>query len=523
MNRGSLSMSNARPSTIVIVDDDVVTNRMLQAILTRSGFAAVGAFDAAGGLSKIRDTQPDLVLLDVQLPDGDGFDLCQRLHLETGLAQVPVLFVSSNEDVASKVRGFAAGGVDYIPKPFAGEEVIARVSTHLRLKHAYEKLAELQAERVQRLAMAQETIMPAAADLPEARFQIALRQTLQAGGDFYDVIPVGPQMVDYVVADASGHDLAASFWTAALKTLLAEYAHLASSPMNVLRSINAALCRILPEGVYFTLTYARLNRRIHRLVLANAGHPPALVLPSHAEQAFLNDLESDVVGRVSRRGFCDRRPERRPRRPAVPVLGRLGGTGRLQGSWHHPPGRELRRASESAAGGFGASHRRGRDRRDPTDRRRVAYGHRGMRSSAPSERPSWRCEMPSVLKEVDAVCLRLRGFLRARWSAPNTFRIELVARECLNNAVLHGNRSDPSRKVRFEVVDGRKWLRMAIGDEGNGFAWRQAVRRSVPGVDATGGRGLPISYLYARRVRFNRRGNRIALWFERGARKGEDL
>jgi sigma-B regulation protein RsbU (phosphoserine phosphatase) len=119
---------------------------------------------------------------------------------------------------------------------------------------------------------------------------------MQAGGDFYDVIPVGEGVVDYVVADASGHDLAASFWTAALKTLLNEYATAADCPLNILRSLNSALGRILPTGVFFTMIYARLNRQTGKLLLANAGHPPALVLRTGDTEAAFVEQEGDVLG-----------------------------------------------------------------------------------------------------------------------------------------------------------------------------------------------------------------------------------
>ena len=138
--------------------------------------------------------------------------------------------------------------------------MIARVRTHIRLKRAYESLAELQAQRIQKLAAAQEAFMPRPEDIPEARFRVAFTQVLKAGGDFYDVIPVSGEVIDYVVADASGHDLGASFWTAALKTLLSEYCNAVNSPREVLHLVNSALLRILPQGVFFTMIYARLNR-----------------------------------------------------------------------------------------------------------------------------------------------------------------------------------------------------------------------------------------------------------------------
>lgn len=297
---------------VLVVDDDPTTNRMLQGILARGGFRTTGAFDASEALSRVDQNPPDLVLLDVHLPDGCGLEVCRRLRDGSASGHIPVLFISSNDEVATKVKGFEAGAVDYIPKPFAGEEVLARVGTQLRLKRAYEALAELQAERIQRLAMAQEMLMPQPADYPEARFEIGLHQVLKAGGDFYDVIPVGQEMVDYVVADASGHDLAASYWTAALKTLLSTYANPASSPRDVLRSINGTLCRILPEEVYFSVIYARLNRRTSKLMLVNAGHPPAVLVGVGRSEPRVIQQDGDLIGAFPEVSFdCVEIPVRR--------------------------------------------------------------------------------------------------------------------------------------------------------------------------------------------------------------------
>lgn len=285
----------SRPTpTLLVVDDDMTASRMIQAILNRAGFRTRCAHDLAGAWRSIQEEQPDLLLLDVNLPDGSGFDLCRQLQSGPRGGSLPVLFISADNEVASKVTGFAAGGVDYIPKPFAWEEVIARVSTHLRLKQAYDTLVELQADKIQEIAAAQESIMPLSAELPEARFEVSMRQLSRAGGDFYDVMPVGEQVVDYAVADASGHDLGTSLWTAALKGLLAQYATPAWAPLDGLQAINRTLHRILPAGQYFTLIHARLNRRAGTLTLTNAGHPPAAF--ARGAKAELIEQDGDVLG-----------------------------------------------------------------------------------------------------------------------------------------------------------------------------------------------------------------------------------
>jgi sigma-B regulation protein RsbU (phosphoserine phosphatase) len=138
--------------------------------------------------------------------------------------------------------------------------------------------------------------MPLPKDFPEARFQVSLCQVLAAGGDFYDVIPAGRRVVDYLVADASGHNLAASLWTASLKTLAAEYAGPLNSPVEIVRAINSALCRFLPPDAFFTLIYMRLNHATGRLSMVNAGHPPAIIVDANGDQAVLLRLEGDVVG-----------------------------------------------------------------------------------------------------------------------------------------------------------------------------------------------------------------------------------
>jgi len=222
--------------------------------------------------------------------------LCERLMTNRQMEAAPILFISSNDDLAVKVRGFSVGAVDYITKPLAGAEVLARVRTHLRLRSTYDSLVQLQAERIQRLATTQQSLMPAPASFPEARFEVCLRQVDQAGGDFYDVIQSGNRVVDYIVADASGHDLSVSLWTAAFKALLAEYASIVTTPGDICRVIDKSLRRMLPEGAYFTCVYARLNRAANRLVLVNAGHPMGILVVRADQSVRLLQQDGDLLG-----------------------------------------------------------------------------------------------------------------------------------------------------------------------------------------------------------------------------------
>lgn len=280
----------------LIVDDDGGVVLILENFLRRAGLETVCAHDLTGARALLRSRPVSIVLLDMHLPDGSGLDLCEEIAADPSTESIPILFISASDDTETKVRGFGAGGVDYITKPLAGDEVIARVRTHLRLKAAVETLSRLQTERIGRLAASQQSLMPLPENLPEAGFQVSIRQVLQAGGDFYDVLPSGNRVFDYVVADASGHDLGASLWTASFKTLLAEYASVLNGPQDICRLINTSLRQILPEGTYFTTIYARLNRAANKLTLVNAGHPSAVLVSADTREASLLYQEGDLVG-----------------------------------------------------------------------------------------------------------------------------------------------------------------------------------------------------------------------------------
>jgi serine/threonine-protein kinase RsbW len=121
-------------------------------------------------------------------------------------------------------------------------------------------------------------------------------------------------------------------------------------------------------------------------------------------------------------------------------------------------------------------------------------------------------EFPSRLKAVEPLCREIRALLQANGLAEVLFPVELSARECLNNAILHGNEGKASRRVGLELHIGRRWIRLQVTDEGRGFPWRAARSVSLQDGMATHGRGLSICLLYAHRVAFNQRGNRITLW-----------
>jgi len=131
-------------------------------------------------------------------------------------------------------------------------------------------------------------------------------------------------------------------------------------------------------------------------------------------------------------------------------------------------------------------------------------------------------EIASRSEEVEGLCGEIRALLEACDLPHACFRVELLARECLENAIVHGHGGDGSKKVRLTLSVGRRWIRLDVLDQGPGFDWRQARQKPLAETTASAGRGLYIGALYARRMAFNREGNHITLWLTKKNETGAD-
>ncbi len=281
--------------TVLLVDDDPTTLALLTAMLRQEGFGALCAGTCAQARALASDGGFDLAILDVNLPDGNGLDLCRSIAARASGAEVPVLMLSSEQDVHTKVAGFDAGAVDYVTKPFQRAEVMARVRTHLRLRDAHRAVIELQALKLSQLAQAQEALVPQPDKIPEAKFHIHYRPLHEAGGDFCHVAAVGEGLHDYVVGDVCGHHVGTAMTTAAIQALLRQNGTSLYSPVEILAIINRVARNLVADGAFITLVYARLNRRTRRLQVAGAGHPPALLQRTDGSSTALW-LDGDVIG-----------------------------------------------------------------------------------------------------------------------------------------------------------------------------------------------------------------------------------
>lgn len=129
-------------STLLIVDDLPANLAMLIDAASAEGFRVLLAENGERALKLAPKAQPDLILLDVNMPGIDGLETCRRLKADTATREIPVIFVTALDDVLDKVAGLEAGGVDYVTKPLQPVEVLARVRVHLELRRLRRELQD---------------------------------------------------------------------------------------------------------------------------------------------------------------------------------------------------------------------------------------------------------------------------------------------------------------------------------------------------------------------------------------------
>ena len=146
-----MSKMKAERGTILIVDDVPANVGVLLDHLGQFGFRVLVAESGVSALKQVKHARPDLILLDVMMPGMDGFETCRRLKIDEATRAIPVIFMTALSDTTDKVRGFGAGAVDYVTKPFQHEEVLARINTHLKIQRLQRELRDANEHLEQRV------------------------------------------------------------------------------------------------------------------------------------------------------------------------------------------------------------------------------------------------------------------------------------------------------------------------------------------------------------------------------------
>jgi len=268
------------PKSILIVDDTpinigVISGALKDSFSTKVATSGAKALAIASGKEK-----PDLILLDVLMPEMDGYEVCRRLKADPDTRDIPVIFLTSQTEAEDETKGFEVGAVDYIHKPFSAPVVKARVRTHLMLREAHAQIAKQLVEINTELEMARQiqlSILPSST--PKiAGMDIVARYIpmTSVAGDFYDFIVVDGSHIGILMADVSGHGLPAALIASMLQVALTAQARHASEPSKVLVGLNQALCGKFQHN-FVTAAYVYVDLEKNTISYGGAGHPPLLL------------------------------------------------------------------------------------------------------------------------------------------------------------------------------------------------------------------------------------------------------
>ena len=264
----------------VLIVDDVRANVDVLVHALSGDYKLSVALDGRQAMDAVRRAQPDLVLLDIVMPEMDGYEICRRLRADETTRELPIMFLSSLEDVKDKARGFEVGGNDYLTKPFEVLEVKARVRSLLKAK-SYSDAVKAAAERDLRIAREIQTgLLPAnvPAQVQGTGLDVhgVLEPAQQVGGDLFEVLHLRDDRVLVAVGDVSGKGIPAALFMAVTMTLLRSLARLGHTPEQILARLNAELLEQNPRGMFVTLQCMMFDLAARTVTCASAGHHAAV-------------------------------------------------------------------------------------------------------------------------------------------------------------------------------------------------------------------------------------------------------
>jgi len=283
-------MSDLTSSKILIVEDTESNIAVLMEALGDNYETSVAA-DGETALKAVELDPPDLILLDVMMPGIDGFETCRRLKENPRTQNIPVVFITAKKETDDIVKGFHVGGVDYIPKPFRLEEVLARVHTHLQLEALKRKL-EKNAQELKRshqelleyASLVQKGFLPEEPPrIPGFEFAAQTFPAIEVGGDFFDFIKVGENRWGLLLGDVAGKGVSAALFMARLVSDFRYLSLIDPNPASVMNRMNGILCERAKKGMFVTALYMLLDTQSKTLTFANAGHHPLCISGQNGE------------------------------------------------------------------------------------------------------------------------------------------------------------------------------------------------------------------------------------------------
>jgi sigma-B regulation protein RsbU (phosphoserine phosphatase) len=306
------------PQQTVLVVDDTPDNITLMSGILNDDYQIKVALNGNKALSIAQsENPPDIILLDIMMPEMDGYEVCRKLKANESTAGIPVIFVTAMTDTDDETQGLSLGAVDYISKPVSPPLVLARVKTQLRLYNQNRYLDDLVQQRTRQLTIETEHRQKLENELQVARdIQMAmlprqtdggitagrckvsaqLRPAREVGGDFYCIFPIEKNKIIFAIGDVSGKSVPAALFMARACTLLENIGSDEHSPEKILFRMNQALSRNNDECMFVTVGCGVLDTHSGELIYASAGHEPPVLIQQNGSASMLEFSGGPLIG-----------------------------------------------------------------------------------------------------------------------------------------------------------------------------------------------------------------------------------
>lgn len=275
-------------ATILLAEDDPGVGRFVDGILREAGYTVVRAADGVEAMERVKQSPPDLIVLDVLMPRRDGLEVLRSVRQNPDTSQIPVIMLTQKAMIEDRVRGLESGADDYMPKPFAPQELLVRIHALLKRSEKLRALGPLMGvlgdwfsvQGIEQLGHELDTareiqsrlLPPALPNLAGVEIGAALWPTKHVGGDFYDFLPM-PAGVGFAVGDVAGKGIPAALVMVMIRSLLRATAWELSEPGKIVERVNQFLYRDLPPSMFVSMVFGVLSLGGgRRLRLINAGH-----------------------------------------------------------------------------------------------------------------------------------------------------------------------------------------------------------------------------------------------------------
>ena len=270
----------SKKKTVLIVDDMPANIAVLRDLLkdrykTKLATNGQRALEIAAGKEL-----PDLILLDIMMPEMDGYEVCKHLKKDPRMREIPLIFVTAKAEASDELEGLTLGAVDYITKPFSPPIVLARVEAHLALREARQHVDSLLQTLSDERELIEEIIlkMRSADQLDARNLRYLVSPVEETAGDILlsTFQPDGVQLV--LLGDFTGHGLPAAIGGPLVGNIFQSMALRGAGPIEILREINSQLCDRLPTGLFFAACLMEVSEDRKKLTVCNAGIPDCLVM-----------------------------------------------------------------------------------------------------------------------------------------------------------------------------------------------------------------------------------------------------